>query len=106
LALARAVVIVPSGARVLRDRDNYACVTAPPCIGGNEAHSVSAGSLLVETTESVQEEPEAEHHLHVEKARNSLRSYSTEVLGPHVASLCVGAPTRLSRDLARFRIPR
>jgi hypothetical protein len=28
LALARAVVIVPSGARVLRDRDNRICVTA------------------------------------------------------------------------------
>jgi hypothetical protein len=27
-ALARAVVIVPSGARVLRDRDNRDCVTA------------------------------------------------------------------------------
>jgi hypothetical protein len=27
-ALARAVVIVPSGARVLRDRDNRVCVTA------------------------------------------------------------------------------
>jgi hypothetical protein len=27
LALARAVVIVPSGARVLRDRDNRVCVT-------------------------------------------------------------------------------
>jgi hypothetical protein len=28
LALARAVVIVPSGARVLRDRDNRVCVMA------------------------------------------------------------------------------
>jgi hypothetical protein len=27
-ALARAVVVVPSGARVLRDRDNRVCVTA------------------------------------------------------------------------------
>jgi hypothetical protein len=26
-ALARAIVIVPSGARVLRDRDNHVCVT-------------------------------------------------------------------------------
>jgi hypothetical protein len=38
----------------------------------------------VETTGSVREEPEAEHHLRVEKARDSLRSYSTEVLGPRV----------------------
>jgi hypothetical protein len=56
----------------------------PPCTGGNEARGVSAGSSIVETAGSVREEPEAEHHLRVEKARGSLRSYSTEVLGPHV----------------------
>jgi hypothetical protein len=40
---------------------------------------------------SVREEPEAEHHLHVEKARGSLRSYSTEVLGHRVGyHLCRG----------------
>jgi hypothetical protein len=33
---------------------------------------------------SVREEPEAEHHLRVEKAHDSVRSYSTEVLGPRV----------------------
>jgi hypothetical protein len=33
-----------------------------PCIGGNEAHDVSAGSSIVETTVSVREEPKAEHH--------------------------------------------
>jgi hypothetical protein len=38
----------------------------------------------VETEGSIREEPKAEHHLHVEKARDSLRSYSTEVLGPRV----------------------
>jgi hypothetical protein len=38
----------------------------------------------VETAGSVREEPEAEHHLPVEKARGSLRSYSTVVLGPRV----------------------
>jgi hypothetical protein len=56
----------------------------PPCTGGNEARGVSAGSSIVETTWSVREEPEAEHHLRVEKARGSLRSYSTVVLGPRV----------------------
>jgi hypothetical protein len=56
----------------------------PPCTGGNEAHDVSAGSSLVETTGSVREEPEAKHHLRVEKARCSLRSYSIVVLGPRV----------------------
>jgi hypothetical protein len=56
----------------------------PPCTGGNEAHDVSAGSSIVETVGSVREEPEAEHHLRVEKARGSLWSYSTEVLGSRV----------------------
>jgi hypothetical protein len=36
----------------------------------------------VETAGSVREEPEAEHHLRVEKARGSLRSYSTEGTWP------------------------
>jgi hypothetical protein len=44
----------------------------------------SAESSILETTWSVREEPEGEHHLRVEKARGSLRSYSTEVLGPHM----------------------
>jgi hypothetical protein len=57
----------------------------PPCTGGNEARDVSAGSSIVETTGSVREEPEAEHHLRMEKARGSLRSYSTEVLGLRVS---------------------
>jgi hypothetical protein len=55
----------------------------PPCTGGNEARGVSAGSSIVETAGSVREEPEAEHNLRV-KARDSLWSYSTEVLGPRV----------------------
>ena len=54
------------------------------CTGGNEPRGVSAGSSLVETAGSAREEPEAEHHLHVEKDRDSLWSYSTEVLGPLV----------------------
>jgi hypothetical protein len=44
----------------------------------------SVGSSIVETAGSVREEPEAEHHFRVEKARSSLRSYSTVVLGPRV----------------------
>jgi hypothetical protein len=56
----------------------------PPCTGGNEARSVSAGSSIVETVGSVREKPQAEHHLPVEKARGSLRSYSIKVLGPRV----------------------
>jgi hypothetical protein len=56
----------------------------PSCTGGIEAHGVSAGSSIVEMAGGAREEPEAEHHLRVEKARDSLRSYSTVVLGPHV----------------------
>jgi hypothetical protein len=56
----------------------------PPCTEGNEARDVSVGSSIVEMAGSVREEPEAEHHLSVEKARGSLRNYSTEVLGPRV----------------------
>jgi hypothetical protein len=56
----------------------------PPCTRGNEARGVSVGSSIVEMAGSVREEPEAEHHLRLEKARGSLRSYSTKVLGPHV----------------------
>jgi hypothetical protein len=56
----------------------------PPCTGGNEARGVLAGSSIVEIAGSVQEEPEAEHHLRVEKAHDSLWSHSIEVLGPRM----------------------
>jgi hypothetical protein len=65
----------------------------PPCTGGNKARDVSSGSSIVQTTRSVREEPEAEHHLHVEKVVGSLRSYSTEVLGSRV-----GFPLRRSTN--------
>jgi hypothetical protein len=64
---------------------------SPPCSRGNEAHGISAGSSIVETVESVREEPEGEHHLRVEKARGSLWSYSIVVLSPRVGfPLCRG----------------
>jgi hypothetical protein len=56
----------------------------PPCTGGNEARDFSAGSSILEMAGSVREEPEAEHHLRVEKAHDYLRSYSTVVLGPRM----------------------
>jgi hypothetical protein len=43
-----------------------------------------ARSSIVETMGSVREEPEAKLHLRVEKARSSLWSQSTVVLGPHM----------------------
>jgi hypothetical protein len=65
----------------------------PPCTGGNEAHDVLPESSIAETAGSVRKEPKAEHHLRVEKAHDSLRSYSTEVLGP-----CNGYPLRRGTD--------
>jgi hypothetical protein len=56
----------------------------PQCTGGNEAHGVSAGSSIVETTGSVREELEAEHQLRVEKYHDCLWSYSFVVLGSRV----------------------
>ena len=56
-------------------------IQPPPCIRGNEAHDVLARSSIVKTAGSVREEPEAKHNLRVEKARDSLWSYSSVVLG-------------------------
>ena len=44
-ALARAVVNVPSGTRVLRDRDNRVCVTTATCTGEIEAHDIFSQKL-------------------------------------------------------------
>jgi hypothetical protein len=75
--------------RVLQDHDNRVCVTDATLYGGNKAHGVSVGSSIVETARSIREEPKAEHHLRVDKAHDSLWSYSIKVLGP-----CVGYPLR------------
>jgi hypothetical protein len=56
----------------------------PPCTGWNEVRGVSAESSIEETTRSVRDEPKVEHHLHVEKARDFLSSYSSVVLDPRV----------------------
>jgi hypothetical protein len=56
---------------------------------GTRHATFSVGSSIVETAGSVREESKAKHHLRVENACGSLRSYSTEVLGP-----CVGYPLR------------
>jgi hypothetical protein len=64
---------------------------SPSCTGRNKVLGVSARSSTVETMGSVQEEPEAVHHLHVEKVDGSLRSYSTMVPGSRVGyPLCRG----------------
>jgi hypothetical protein len=84
-AFARAIVIIPSGVRVLRDRDNHVYVTVATMYRRETRPAAfSAGSSIVETAGSVREEQEEEHHLQVEKARGSLWSYSIKVLGPRV----------------------
>jgi hypothetical protein len=75
-------------------------IRPPLCIGGNGASDVLVGSSIVKMVGSIQEEPEAEHHLRVKKARDSPRSYSSVVIGPRKGYPCVGAPTRISQDLA------
>jgi hypothetical protein len=68
----------------LRDRDNRVCVTAAtvyrrergPWRFGQKLDSGDGRERLRGAG--------AEHHLRVEKTRGSLRSYSTEVLGPRV----------------------
>jgi hypothetical protein len=62
-------VVVQSGARVLRDRDKRVCDMV---------------ATVYRRERGVREEPEAEHHLRVEEARGSLRSYSADVLCPRV----------------------
>jgi hypothetical protein len=70
--------------RVLRDRDNRVCVTTGTVYQRKRDPRRFGRKLDSEDVGSVREEPEAEHHLRVEKARGSLRSYSTVVLGPRM----------------------
>jgi hypothetical protein len=70
-SFARAAVIVLSGVRVLRDRDNRVCVTAVT------VYRRKRGPWCFWL--------EAEHHLRVEKVCSSLQSYSTVVLGARVS---------------------
>jgi hypothetical protein len=83
-ALVRAIVTVSSGASSCKTISTAFVVQPPPCTRGNESHDILAGSSIVKTMGSVREEPEAEHHLHMEKACGSLQSYSSMVLGSYV----------------------
>jgi hypothetical protein len=82
-ALARAVVTCTEWGEVLRP--TAFVVWTPSCTTRNEVCDVSNGSLIVKTARSVQRRPEAEHHLSMEKAHVSLRSYSIVVFGPRVS---------------------
>jgi hypothetical protein len=82
--LARVVVIVSSGVSLARPWQPRLCHDRHRVPEGTRPTTFSAESSIVEMAGSVREEPEAEHHLRVEKARDSLWSYSTVVLGPRV----------------------
>jgi hypothetical protein len=57
-------------------------VQLPLCTGGNEAHDEPTERSM--TAVSIREEPEVEHHLHVEKARDSTELLD-HVFGPRVS---------------------
>jgi hypothetical protein len=84
LALVRAVLIVPGGARALQDRDNCVYVMAATVYRRERGPQRFSQKLDSGDGGERPRGAEAEHHLRVEKARESLRSYSTVVLGPHV----------------------
>jgi hypothetical protein len=71
-ALAQAIVIVLSGVKSCKSIPTVFVVWLPLCTRGNETSGVSVGSSIVNTVESIREESEAEHHLCVEKASDSL----------------------------------
>jgi hypothetical protein len=103
-ALARAIVIVPSWARVLQDRDNRVCVIAAT-VYRRERGSSRFGWKLDSGDDG--ERPRGAGS-GAPLACGEGPRLSTELwcLALVWATLCVGAPTRISRDLAWFRIPR
>ena len=83
-------------------------VWPPPCTGGNKAHGVLAGSLIVKTAGSIRERL-AGRHFGDPLARGEGPRLSTELpdreLGLAKDSLR-GAPTKTRGKLVRFSIPR
>jgi hypothetical protein len=66
-------------------------VSRPPaCIGENEVCGISTGSSIVETAACIREETKAEHHLRVEKARDSteLLSHPNLRANPGTSQIC------------------
>jgi hypothetical protein len=94
----RVVVFVSSGRESCEITSITFVVWSRLCTRGNETHCVLAGSSIVKTMEIIQDKPEAKHHLRVEKARGYLRSYLSEVLGPHVDFLLCRAPMRINKN--------
>jgi hypothetical protein len=104
-ALARAVVIVPSGARVLRDRDDRVCVTAATVY--RKERGPRRFYRKLDSGDGVERLRGAESGAPLAGAEGTW--LSTELLDRGAwpsRGLPFGAPTRISRNLAWFRIPR
>jgi hypothetical protein len=65
---------------ILRDHTNCVCGVVAIVYRREQSCDVSARSSIVKTTGRFREEPEVEHHLHVEKACDHLWSYLSKVL--------------------------
>jgi hypothetical protein len=105
-ALEQAVVIVPSGARVLRDRDNHVCVTAA-IVYRRERGLWRFGRKLISGDDG--ERPRGADNGAPLARGEGPRLYGVtrpRRLALAWDSLCVGAPTRISWNLAWFWIPR
>jgi hypothetical protein len=89
--------IASSGVRVFNTISIAFVIQPLPCTRGNEARGVLAGSSIVKTAGSIRGEPKVEHHLCMEKARDSLWSYASMVLSPRV-----GYPFVRKMDLGPF----
>jgi hypothetical protein len=81
-----------------------------PCIGGNEAHDVSCGSSIVKMAETAGERQRGGRKESITYAwRRPATLYEVTrswCLALVWATLHVVAPTRISRNLAWFQIPR
>jgi hypothetical protein len=76
----------------LRDCDNPVCVTTAIVYGRERGPRRFDRKLIVEMAGSIREEPEAEHHLRVEKAHGSCRRFETGGV-PKPTSECAACPS-------------
>jgi hypothetical protein len=100
--LARAVVIVPSGARVLQDRDNRVCVMAAT-VYQRERGSRRFGRNLDSGRRGASERSWKRSTTCVWRRLAALYGVTRSwCLALAWATLCLGAPTMISRNLAWF----
>jgi hypothetical protein len=98
--------IVASAARVLRDHINCICGAATTMCRMERGSRRFHPKLHSEDDGERLRGGRKRSTTCVWRRSATLRSYSTGCLALAWSTLCVGAPTRISRDHARFRIPR